>query len=99
MYLMLDNARVREIADAEAKAHLKSNNVTDVRAEPAVDSEGHEALKIIIVIDANAVKNLGGDAVLDTLVSIQDRLQKEGEDRLPIIEYTTQDELDNDGDS
>jgi hypothetical protein len=96
---MLANSQIREIANEVAKAHLHRKNVTDVLAEPVIDSEGHEALKITIVIDGKALKKLKGGAVLDTLVGIQDHLREAGEERLPTIEYTTADELENGADT
>lgn len=76
-----------------AKAHLGPEQVIRVAAEPAIDSEGREALRVTIVIRPGAAKQLGGDAVLDTLVGVQERLQEMGEQRFPIIEYATEQEL------
>jgi hypothetical protein len=76
-----------------AKAHLGPEQVVRVAAEPAIDSEGREALRVTIVIRPGAAKQLGGDAVLDTLVGVQERLQEMGEQRVPIIEYATEQEL------
>jgi hypothetical protein len=45
------------------------------------------------VLAPDVAKKLKGDAVLDTLVEIQDRLRAAGEDRFPILEYGTEDEL------
>jgi len=95
---MLEPARISEIASEVAKAHLKPTNVADIRSEPVTDSEGHEALRITIVIGRDAAKRLKGDAVLDTLVQIQDRLREAGEERLPIVEYATEEELESGGD-
>lgn len=95
---MLQDFRIKEIAGEVARAHLKSTSVADVLSEPVTDSEGHEALRITIVIGQDAAKRLPGDAVLDTLVQIQDRLREAGEERLPIVEYATEEELENGGD-
>ena len=88
-----------EIAGKVARSNLRSTSVADVLAEPAIDSEGHEALRITIVVESSATARIKGDAVLNTLVQIQDRLQQAGEDRFPIVEYATKDELENGGDS
>lgn len=96
---MLDPAKIVEIVGEVARSNLKSTSVTEVLVEPAIDSEGHEALRITIVVEPTAAARLKGDAVLNTLVQIQDRLQEAGEDRFPIVEYATKDELENGGDS
>jgi len=95
---MLKADRIREIVDEVAKAYLKPTFVTEVRSEPAIDSEGHEALRITIIIGSDAARRLKGDAVLDTLVQIKDRLRDAGEDRLAMVEYATKEELESGGD-
>jgi hypothetical protein len=95
---MLDEKKIRQIAREVATANLSSANFTSVLSSPAVDSEGHDALRITIVIKPAAVSKIGGDAVLDTLVQIRNRLLKAGEERFPIIEYATEKELSESGD-
>jgi hypothetical protein len=74
--------------------NLGAANVDHVESEPTIDSEGQEALRITIVIPKGAVGRLSGDAALDTLVNIQQGLRKAAEERFPIVEYATQEELD-----
>jgi hypothetical protein len=96
---MLSQKEIVEIAREVAAANLTISFVTDVLSEPAVDSEGRGALKITIVIEPGAATKISGDATLDTLVQIQDRLREAGEERFPIVEYATQEELEESGDS
>jgi len=51
------------------------------------------------VIKPGAESKISGDAALDTLVGIRDRLRLAGEERLAIIDYATKEELDASGDS
>ena len=97
--IMLDNKRIRQIAEQVATANLSSANFTSIRSSTTTDSEGHEALRITIIIKPGAEAKIKGDAALDTLVQIQDRLRKEGEERLPIVEYATKEELSRRGNS
>lgn len=96
---MLNEKRIREIAQEVATANLTSANFSSIASSTAIDSEGHEALRIIIVIKPGAETKIKGDAALDTLVQIQDRLRKEGEERIPLVEYATKEELRERGDS
>jgi len=96
---MLRAEQISAIAEEVARAKLSPDLVSQVLAEPATDSEGHEALRVTIVIETGAAKRLKGDSVLDTLVQIQERLREAGEDRFAIVEYATQDELETGGDS
>jgi hypothetical protein len=96
---MLDEKIIHQIAREVAAANLTSANVSSIASSTAIDSEGHEALRITIVIKPGAEAKIKGDAALDTLVQIQDRLRKAGEERFPIIEYATKKELSESGNS
>lgn len=96
---MLDEKRIREIAQEVAVANLASSNVSSVLSSTAIDSEGHDALRITIVIKSGAELKIKGDATLDTLVGIKDRLRREGEERLAIVEYATKEQLELGGDT
>lgn len=61
--------------------------------EPTTDSEGKEALRITLVLTPAAAKTFTGDQAVDLILSIQSSLLKEGDERFPIIEYATEDEL------
>lgn len=96
---MLAQNQIIKIANDVAMANLTSSSVSRVISEPTVNSEGRDALKIIIVINPGAAAKIKGDAALDTLVQIQDRLREAGEERFPIVEYATKEELEEGGDS
>jgi hypothetical protein len=90
---MTDLEKVTEIAADVAKANLGPKNVLRVVSEPTTDSEGQEALHLLIVIAPGVAARFNGDEVLDTLVQILNRLRDAGEERFPIIEYATEAEL------
>ena len=96
---MLQHNQIVKIVDKVAKANLESQIVQSVTTEPATDSEGRDALRITIVIAPGSASTLSGDAVLNTLYQIQDLLRQQGEERFPIIEYATKDELEKGGDT
>jgi hypothetical protein len=96
---MLTQSKIIEIARDAATANLTTSAVSRVISEPTTDSEGRDALRITIVIEPNAVGKLSGEAALDTLVEIQDGLREAGEERFPIVEYSTEAELQESGDS
>lgn len=75
-------------------AKLGNENVVRVVSEPTTDSQGREALKITVVIAPTAAQDLEREAVLDALVSLKERLREMREDRVPIIEYATEAELE-----
>jgi hypothetical protein len=96
---MLDKKRIRQIAQEVATANLTNANFSSVVSSSTTDSQGQEALRITIIIKPGAETKIKGDATLNTLVQIQDRLRKEGEERTPIVEYATKEELSESGNS
>ncbi len=73
---------------------LGDNIVERLEIRPTTDSQGREALKITVVIAPGATDRIAGGAVLDALVSVQDRFREMREERIPIIEYATEAELE-----
>lgn len=91
-----DEARRLLIGQALA-AELGRENFVRLELEPTIDSQGHEALKLTVVIAPNATQNIQGEEVLNALVAVQGRLLEMRDDRMPIIEYATEAELVQDG--
>jgi hypothetical protein len=90
---MLDTQRIAEIAREVARTQVAEAVLERIVMEPAIDSEGREALRIILVLKPKAVQKLTGDQALDVLVGVQQKLEAEGEERFPIVEYATEQEL------
>jgi hypothetical protein len=90
---MVDELRIRNIATTAATANLSSGAVSSVKTDLAIDSEGDPALRITIVIAPGAAERISGEAALATLQQIQKNLWDAGEERFPIVEYATEEEL------
>jgi hypothetical protein len=90
---MLDYRTIETIAGRVATQRVAEAGLERTLAEPATDSEGRDALRITLVLKPNAVEKLTGDAAIDLLVELQRALAQEGEERFPIIEYATEQEL------
>jgi hypothetical protein len=96
---MLDDKTITQIATEVATANLSPQNFTSIVSSATTDSTGQQALQLTIVIPDGAEKRIQGEATLSTLVQMQERLRQAGEDRFPIIEYSTEKELAEGGDS
>jgi hypothetical protein len=97
---MLELAKVNNVVNRAATATLKRQaGVQGVFSEPASDSEGIEALRITIVLKRGSADKISGNKALDTLVGIERALREAGEDRFPIIDYVTEEELESSGDT
>jgi hypothetical protein len=97
---MLELVKVNDVVNRAATATLKRQaGVQRVFSEPASDSEGIDALRITIVLKRGSADKISGDKALDTLVGIERALREAGEDRFPIIDYVTEEELESSGDT
>ncbi len=87
----------RRLIQQALVAELGAENVVRVEYETTTDSQDQDALKITVVIAPGATGKLAKGASLNALVRLQKRLSEMREDRTPIIEYATEDELKQDG--
>ncbi|MEA3011406.1 MAG: hypothetical protein QOJ91_3098 [Sphingomonadales bacterium] len=90
---LLDFVTIEKIAAKAAETQVANPGLERVVAKPTTDSEGRDALRITLVLRPEAVEALSGDAALDLLVTLQNDLQSEGEERLAIVEYATETEM------
>jgi transketolase N-terminal domain/subunit len=91
---MLDREKIEQIAKKVAAANLAGAGISAVQSEPFIDSKGHEALRITIVLTPESVASIDGKMTLNTLVQINSELQRAGEERFPLVEYATTAELE-----
>jgi hypothetical protein len=93
LYGMLEPAKVDDIVKKVASTTLKRKAVR-VYSEPTADSDGHDALSITIVLERGSVDKITGEMAVNTLVGIDKALQAANDDRFPIIDYVTEEELE-----
>lgn len=91
--LMLDFKTIEAIATKVARRQISEQDFERAISQSATDSEGKDALRITLVLKQEAVQSLSGDSALDILVELQNELDRQGEERFPIIEYATDQEL------
>jgi hypothetical protein len=97
--MTMKETKVSQIARKVATANLEHKSVLGAHSVSTTDSLGRDALRITIVVTQGSTERIEGNAALRTLVEIRDKLQNAGDDRFPIIEYATQKELSESGDS
>ena len=90
---MLDFPEIGHIAAAAARLSLGDKNVLRGFAEPIIDPEGRDAVRVTIVVTPNAEARIDGDALLQTLLQINKKLRQAGEERQSVVYYTTEEEL------
>lgn len=90
---MLEALELQKIARAIISKRLPTVALDDIVAENTTSSDGENALRITLVLAAESVDAISGDDALKLLVDIRDGLVREGEERQPIVEYTTVDDV------
>ena len=90
---MLDSHAIAKIVAGAAHQWISDADIERIVPESATDSEGNAALRIILVLRAGAAQKLTGDNALDLLVGVQKDLRDAGEERFPIVEYATEQEI------
>jgi hypothetical protein len=91
---MLHATEIEREALKVAKKNFGVKNVVRVTVAPMVDLDGDDAWRVtIVMINPEMADAISGDAVLDNLIEIHNRLWEKGEKRLPFIEFTTEKEL------
>lgn len=90
---MIEQKKIDQIAAEVARKNLGAANVSHVTSEPTIGLDGEDAIRITIVIQDDSLPKITGDAAVDTLVDLRDRLHAAGEDRPATVSYATPSEL------
>lgn len=98
---MLELAKINEIATKAAASILEPHGalIHEVKVEPTVDHDGREVLNVTLVIARGTYDKVADGDSLDTLVAVNQRLRAANEDRFASVRWTTEEELEEVGDS
>lgn len=97
---MLELPEINNLVNKAASGVLQPQaSVHRVLSKPAVDWTGDEVLHVTIVLGNEGVDGITGDMALDTLVGIERALQAAGEERFPVIDCVTEEELESHDDT
>lgn len=91
--------RAPAIAKQVIMEKLSTAGASEVWTERTVDSEGADAMRVVINLDARATGAITGGAALDALVQLRNRLHEAAEDLPIIVEYATKQEIEKSGGS
>jgi Flp pilus assembly protein CpaB len=91
--MQLQPADIEREAVEVARKNLGASRVLRAIAVPWVDLDGDDTWRVTIVIEPDAVDAIDGAAVLDNLVALHERLRQYGDERLPFVEFATEEEL------
>lgn len=90
---MLDYGKISDIALRAARKTLGIENVIRAFAGYMTDAEGHEALRVTLVVPPDMPDHVEGRTLILTLMKINRSLRLEGEDRQSVVFYATEEEL------
>lgn len=91
--------RAPDIAKEVVMEKLRNAGLSEVWTERTVNSEGTDAMRVIINLEPLGASKMTGDAALDALVQLQNRLHKEAENLPIIVDYATKQEIEESGGS
>lgn len=95
---MLNEPTLQNLARSIVLKRLPSVHLDNVLTEPMTSSDGDAALRITLILTPESADAISGEDALTLLVAIRDGLVREGEERLPIVEYATADDLNGEDD-
>ncbi len=90
---MLEALELQKLAKEVFHKRLPSIHLNDVLTQPITDSDGEAALRITLVLTPESSGAISGQDGLKLLVAIREALSRKGEDRFPIVEYATADDV------
>lgn len=90
---VLDFTTIGELAIDAAKRVLPPDDVRNALVETAIDSEGHEAIRIVYVLTKGGFQRLNGDSALDLIARLQRELSSQQEWRIPTVYYIDEEGL------
>lgn len=90
---MLQATDIERAALRMARKNFGDENVLRAEVQPWVDSDGDDTWRVLIVVDPKVVDTISGDAVLNNIIELHNWLAEGGEDRMPFLQYATEEEL------
>jgi hypothetical protein len=90
---MLRSTDIERDALAIARKNFGKKNVLRAEVYPWVDADGDDTWRVLIVVDPKIVDTISGEVVLDNIIELHNRLVDVGEDRMPFLQYATEEEL------
>jgi hypothetical protein len=90
---MTDMATVSEVVHRASAPFLSKVGLRRVSSEPAIGSEGQDILRVLIVLEGDGPVDIDGNDVVDLMVAARRQLYEAGEERQPIFEFATENEL------
>jgi hypothetical protein len=91
---MLTVSEVNGVAEKAASSALKRVGLSHVYTEPTIDSAGHDAFTVTVVLKRGTFKDVTGRDAMRVIVNISQALETSGEDRLAIVRFATEEELE-----
>ena len=88
--------KIREALRLRELKLPRNPKVVDIRVEDYVDTDGEDALRVLVVLDEEVTSKSHGTRVSDLKTAIRDRIRELGVELWPYIFLAKQSELDED---
>lgn len=96
---MLGTNEISRIVTQAVEANSEPDSVRRVMTEPTATFDGEDAVRITIVLTPEAVNKLASGDPGDVFIRVWNALRAADDPRFPILDYTTEAELEDVGDS
>ena len=90
---MLNPSDIAEMVWDVARTQEIDDRFERIAAELTADSEGKDALSILMVLTPKGALTMTGDNLIELLSGIWDGLEDRGDERMPILRYATEEGL------
>jgi hypothetical protein len=90
---MLNPSDITDMVWDVARAQAIDTRFERIAAAPTADSEGKDALSILMVLTPTGASTMTGDNLIEFLSGIWDGLEDRGDERMPILQYATEEGL------
>jgi len=91
--MQLKSDDINDTASNAASTVLHLTAAPRVFSEPTIGWQGDETLRVTVVLSDDVVSKIDGETALDLVVKIGEDLRDKGEERFPIVEFATEEEL------
>lgn len=86
---MLEGPQVQKLMQQLIAGKFPNKSLLQVISEPGEDAEGQDALRITLVLAESAIDVMTPDQIASLLTEVHDCLIREGDERFPLISYST----------
>jgi hypothetical protein len=92
---VVGRAAPEHVIEAVVRERLGELIVHDILVQPSENYDGEDTLRVTVVLDPRTAEKLNGGIAGDLIVELRRKLEELGEQRFPVVQYATRNEIEN----